>query len=192
MEDKEITPREERFCYEYVLHLNAAKAAVLAGYSENSARSKGCQLLTKVNVQNRIKHLQGNLAATAEISALRVLKEHEKIAFSNAGQLREGWIALKEFGELTEDQLACIQEVSSRQTKRVDGEGGMVLEEWVKVKLYDKQKSLDSIKAMLGFDAPERQEITGKDGAPLIPRDLMTEDEILSEIEKIRKARDAE
>jgi phage terminase small subunit len=189
MEDKEITPKEERFCYEYVLHLNATKAAVNAGYSKKTAYAAGSRLLRNVEVQNRIKHLQSNLSETAEISALRVLKEHEKIAFSNAGQLRDGWITLKEFETLTEEQQACIQEVSSRQTKKVSDEGEIILEEWVKIKLYDKQKSLDSIKAMLGFDAPEKREITGKDGAPLIPKEMMTEDEILNEIEKIRKAR---
>jgi phage terminase small subunit len=174
MEDKELTPKEERFCYEYVLHLNATKAAINAGYSEKSARSKGCQLLTKVNIQNKIKRLQENLSETAEISALRVLKEHEKIAFSNAGQLRYGWIRFKEFESLTDDQKSCIQEISTKTIKRtlkqfVDGEltDDPIEEEWVKIKLYDKQKSLDSIKAMLGFDAPERKELSGKDGKPL-------------------------
>jgi phage terminase small subunit len=189
IEDSEITPKEERFCYEYVLHLNATKAAILAGYSERSARQIANRQLTKEDIQNRIKHLQGNLSETAEISALRVLKEHEKIAFSNAGQLRDGWITLKEFETLTEEQLSCIQEVSSRQAKKVSDKGEIIIEEWVKIKLYDKQKSLDSIKAMLGFDAPEIREISGKDGAPLIPQEMMTEEEILSEIEKIRKAR---
>lgn len=167
MKNKELTPKEEHFCYEYVLHLNATKAATLAGYGEKSARSKGCQLLTKVNIRERIKYLRDNLAETAGISALRVLKEHEKIAFANAGQLRDGWMTLKDFELLTEEQKTCIQEVSSRQVKRVNDEGEIIIEEWVKIKLYDKQKSLDSIKAMLGYDAPEKREITGRDGKDL-------------------------
>jgi phage terminase small subunit len=145
-----------------------------------------------------VKSSSVNLAETAEISALRVLKEHEKIAFSNAGQLRDGWITLKEFERLTDDQKACIQEISTKTIKRtlkqfVDGEftDDPIEEEWIKIKLYDKQKSLDSIRAMLGFDAPEKREITGKDGNPLIPKEFMTEDEIIKEIEKIRKVRDA-
>jgi phage terminase small subunit len=166
--EKKLTPKEERFCYEYVLLLNATKAAISTGYSENSARQIAARLLSKVNIQNRIKHLQDNLAETAEISALRVLKEHEKIAFSNAGQLRDGWITLKEFEMLTEEQKVCIQEISSRQVKKVNEEGEIIIEEWVKIKLYDKQKSLDSIKAMLGFDAPEKHELTGKGGKDLI------------------------
>jgi phage terminase small subunit len=167
MEDKELTPKEERFCYEYVLHLNATQAAILAGYSEKTAYSAGGRLLKKVEIQNRIKQLQDNLAETAGISALRVLKEHEKIAFANAGQLRDGWITLKEFELLTEEQKSCIQEVSSRQVRKVNDEREIIIEEWVKIKLYDKQKSLDSIKAMLGFNAPEKREITGKGGKDL-------------------------
>jgi phage terminase small subunit len=68
-----LTPKEEKFCSEYVLLLNATQAAINAQYSEKTARSKGSQLLTKVNVQNRIEYLRENLAETAGISALRVL-----------------------------------------------------------------------------------------------------------------------
>ncbi|MDR1454753.1 MAG: terminase small subunit [Tannerella sp.] len=181
--DKELTAKEEKFCYEYTLYLNATKAAINAGYSEKTAYAAGSRLLKNVKVQEHIKHLRENLAETAEISALRVLKEHEKIAFSNAGQLRDGWITLKDFESLTEDQKACIQEVSSRRAKKVGDGGETIIEEWVKIKIYDKQKSLDSIRAMLGFDAPEKKDITtnGNDingvqlvfsPTPLSPRDI--------------------
>jgi phage terminase small subunit len=103
------------------------------------------------------------------------LKEHEKIAFADAGQLRDGWIALKDFEALTEGQKACIQEVTSRQVKKVNDEGEVIVEEWVKIKLYDKQKSLDSIKDMLGFDAPEKREITGRNGRDLFPCPITVE-----------------
>ncbi|MBD5584499.1 MAG: hypothetical protein HDQ88_05405 [Clostridia bacterium] len=96
------------------------------------------------------------------------MKEHERIAFSNAGQLRDGWISLKDFEKLPDSVKACIQEISTKTVKRVVGEEP-VEEEYVKVKLYDKQKSLDSICRMLGNDAPVKQELTGKDGAELIP-----------------------
>lgn len=56
-------------------------------------------------------------------------------------------------------------------------------EEYVKIKLYDKQKSLDSISRMLGYDAPIKQELTGKDGKDLIPK---------IEIEIIDKREDVE
>jgi phage terminase small subunit len=159
---KDLTPKEERFCYEYVRLLNATQAAINAQYSSVSARQTGHRLLTKDYIQRRIGALRGNLAETAGISALRVIQEHAKIAFADAGQLRNGWMSLKSFESLTDEQKACIQEVTSREKK---GEGG---ETWVKVRMYDKQKSLDSISAMLGFNAPVKQELTGAGGSALI------------------------
>ena len=75
-DEVKLTAKEERFCYQYVLHLNATKACILAGYSDKSACVTGSRLLRKAKVQERVKHLKDNLAETAEISALRVLKEH--------------------------------------------------------------------------------------------------------------------
>ena len=40
--------------------------------------------------------------------------------------------------------------------------------EYVKIKLYDKQKALDSITKMLGYDPASKMELTGKNGQPLI------------------------
>ena len=156
----ELTSKEERFCYQYVLHLNATKACILAGYSEKTAYAAGSRLLRNVKIQERIQYLKENLAETAEISSLRVLKEHEKIAFVDAGQLRDGWLSLKDFEDLTDEQKSVIQEITTRQTKYGDE---------VKIKLYDKQKSLDSINRMCGFDAPTKTEITGKDGKDFAP-----------------------
>ena len=106
-----LTDKQEKFCYEYVLHLNATKAAINAGYSEKTAYSIGGENLKKPEIQARIRYMQDNLAETAQLSALRVLKEHEKIAFND------------------EEKTA------------------------------DKQKSLDSINNMLGYNAPTKSEV---------------------------------
>ncbi|MDR1182602.1 MAG: terminase small subunit [Bacteroidales bacterium] len=164
--DVKLTPKEELFCYEYVLHINATKAAINAKYSEKTARQIGARLLSKVNIQKRIEYLKNNLAETAEISALKVLKEHEKIAFADAGQLRDGWMLLTDFEQLTEEQKSIIQEVTTKATKYGTE---------IKIKLYDKQRSLDSINAMLGFDAPIRTELTGANGKPFNPEPITVE-----------------
>lgn len=163
-----LTAKQERFCYEYCIDYNATQAAIRAGYKADNAYAIGSENLRKPEVKNRISEMQSNLAETAGISALRILKEHERIAFSNAGQLRDGWISLKDFEKLPDSVKACIQEISTKTVKRVVGEEP-VEEEYVKVKLYDKQKSLDSICRMLGYDAPIKQELTGKNGSELIP-----------------------
>lgn len=194
IDEVKLTAKEERFCYQYVLHLNATKASVLAGYAEKSAYVTGSRLLRKAKVQDRIKHLKDNLAETAGISALRVLKEHEKIAFSSIAHLHNTWLERAGFEKLTEDQKACIKNISTKILKRNIGtreEPDIIDVEYVKIELYDKQKSLDSINAMLGFDAPVRTELTGKDGKDLIPQMDFTEfsnDELLTYYKLLSKA----
>ncbi len=53
-----LTAKQERFCQEYVIDLNATQAAIRAGYSEKTAKEQGSRLLTNVNLQKRITKLQ--------------------------------------------------------------------------------------------------------------------------------------
>jgi phage terminase small subunit len=116
--------------------------------------------------------MQENLAETAQISALSVLKEHQKIAYSSIAHMHQTWIERTDFERLTDDQKACIKSISTKVVKQNIGsreEPEIVDVEYVKIELYDKQKSLDAINNMLGYNAPTKQEITGKDGKDLIP-----------------------
>jgi phage terminase small subunit len=157
----ELTDKQEKFCYEYCLDFNATRAAIKAGYSEKTARSIASTLLTNVNIQARIKKMQDNLAETAGLSRLRVLNEHMKMAFSSIAHLHNTWIERKDFEQLTEDQKACIAEIDTKIRTEYEynpesEEREPVRVEYVRVKLYDKQKALDSISKMLGFDAPTK------------------------------------
>ncbi len=53
-----MTPRQEKFCVEYLIDLNATQAAIRAGYSEKTAYSMGQRLLKNVEIKSRIKELQ--------------------------------------------------------------------------------------------------------------------------------------
>jgi len=150
-----LTGKEERFCYEYLLDLNATKAAIRAGYSVKSARYIGYQNLTKLHIQSRIKENQSNLAKAAGITALRIVMELKKIAFLNTGDLRLDWKTLKDWDSLTEDQKACIQEITT-----TPGKFGAS----ISVKFYNKQEALKALANILGIKAPVRTEVTSKDG----------------------------
>lgn len=166
MNGETFTAKEYQFCYEYCIDFNATQAAIRAGYSPKTARQISSTLLSKVNIQTRIQHLKDNLAENCGISASMVILEHKKIAFSDACKLRSGWIELKEFNDLTESEKACIQEIQTKEVKKCIDKIEST-EVWVKIKLYDKQKSLDSISNILGFNAAIRNELTGKNGEPL-------------------------
>jgi phage terminase small subunit len=150
-----MNSKMEKFCQEYVVDLNATQAAIRSGYSERSAYSIANKLLRKDEVQGFIKELQSDLQKASGITALRVLREHEKIAFSSISNLRNTWIELKDFEKLTDEQKACIKSISTKVLKRNIGtkeEPDIVDVEFVKIELYDKQKALDSIASLLGLN----------------------------------------
>jgi len=157
----ELTDKQEKFCYEYCMDFNASQAAIRSGYSEKTAGVIGNENLKKPYIQSRIKAMQDNLAETAGIGRLRVLNEHIKIAYSSIAHLHNTWIDLKEFEALTDEQKACIEEISTKKQHKIEwefeGDKKIPVDytvEYVKIKLYDKQKSLDAINRMLGYDAP--------------------------------------
>ena len=49
-----MTAKQQRFCDEYLIDLNATQAAIRAGYSEKNARVVAAQNLTKLNIQEYI------------------------------------------------------------------------------------------------------------------------------------------
>lgn len=180
---RKLTPKEERFCYEYLAcGMNATKAAIRAGYSKKTAHVIGTENLKKPNIHTRIQYMKDNLAETAGITATMIAAEHAKIAFNSIAHLHNTWIELKEFNQLTDDQKACIQEISTKvmKVKTYDGMTNDV--EYVRIKLYDKQRALDSLTNLLGFNAPVKKEITGKDGKDLIQYEGKTYDQVKSEL----------
>ena len=50
-----LTPRQQRFCDEYLIDLNATQAAIRAGYSKNTAKQIGQRLLTNVDLKKQIQ-----------------------------------------------------------------------------------------------------------------------------------------
>lgn len=154
----ELTGKQKAFCREYIFDFNASRAARVAGYSEATAGSIGSENLTKPEIQAYIKELQDDLAKTVGVSKAMILEEHKKLAFSSIAGMHNTWITRKNFETLTEEQKACIAEISTQtRMERNPIEGGDPIQvDYVKIKLYDKQKSLDSISKMLGFNEAEK------------------------------------
>jgi phage terminase small subunit len=157
----DLTEKQKIFCQEYIYDWNATRAAKVAGYSEKTAGSIGHENLTKPEIQAYITEIQKDLEKTAGISRLRILKEFEKIAFSSIAHLHDTWITRKEFENLTEEQKACISEIQTQTRQEmkydpVEDEQVPIQVDFIKVKLYDKQKALDAISKLLGYNEPDK------------------------------------
>ena len=65
-----MTPKQKRFCDEYLIDANATQAAIRAGYSEKTAKQIGQRLLTYVDCRNyineRMEEVQSKTIASAE------------------------------------------------------------------------------------------------------------------------------
>ena len=77
-----MTPRQTKFVQEYLQDPNATRAAVLAGYSENSAQQQGSRLLLNAVVAEAIREAQAEAAATAKIDLAWLIREQRKVYVS--------------------------------------------------------------------------------------------------------------
>ena len=80
---KELKPKEEEFCRQYVVLRNGSRAAVAAGYNEKRARQTAYDLRTKRYIRERISELEKEWMTDSEISREQIIAELKAIAFSN-------------------------------------------------------------------------------------------------------------
>lgn len=55
--EEKLTAKQDMFCLEYLLDLNATQAAIRAGYAPDSAHAEGSRLLANVKVRSRVREL---------------------------------------------------------------------------------------------------------------------------------------
>jgi phage terminase small subunit len=172
---QKLTPKQRRFVKEYLIDLNATKAAIRAGYSEKTASRIGSELLVKTCISNAIENAQLARSTRTEVTADRVVKELARIAFVDTRQIfawGPGGVTLRPSDELSDDEAAIVAEVSETTSES----GGNI-----KVKRFDKLKALELLGKHLGMYVDKR-EITGREGAPIELLDLSnrTTEELLA------------
>lgn len=171
---RKLTPKQQRFVEEYLIDLNATRAAIRAGYSEKRASEIGYQLLQKTTVQIAIDSAQQRRSERTEITQDMVLQELARIGFSdirkivrwgnttmapgvnNAGEetmeVCHG-LALVGADDIDDETAAAIAEIS-------EGREGL------KIKLHDKKGALVDIGKHLGM-FKDRVEHSGPNGGPI-------------------------
>lgn len=113
-----LTPKQERFCEEYLIDLNATQSAIRAGYSVNTANRIASELLSKLDIQEKIAELKAERSKRTEITQDRVIKELAAMAFAKAtdyARVEGGLVFITPTAELTPTQQAAI--VGIKQTQ---------------------------------------------------------------------------
>lgn len=151
-----LNERHERFIQEYLVDLNAAQAAIRAGYAPRTARFQASVLLTNPNIQAEIGKRQAELQAEVQVRQRDVLQEYLRLAYCDMRQVAT-WgpdgVELIDSALLDDNAARAVQEVTS--TKKTftritaDGEALTTTEVNTKVKLYNKQAALHDLAAHL-------------------------------------------
>ena len=121
MAPMKLTPKQARFVQEYLIDLNAAQAAIRAGYSAKTARVIGHENLTKPDIAVAIEKAKAKRAERTELTSDMVVDELRKIGFANMADYMkstpEGDPYL-DFSALTPAQTAALSEVTVEDTSR--------------------------------------------------------------------------
>jgi len=81
-QDKKLTPKQKRFCEEFLVDLNATQAAIRAKYSKKSAYSIGEENLKKPKIRNYMRELLTLRCIRTQVTSDKVIEELRKVAFA--------------------------------------------------------------------------------------------------------------
>jgi len=139
-----LTDKQEMFCLEYLVDLNATQAAIRAGYSEKTAYSIGNENLSKPELQEKIAELMQERSNKTKIDAEWVLKAAKQV-FDRCMQAEPVFVAGEPTGEYKFD--------SSGANKALDTIG-----KHVDVQAFNEKKTTEVTHKL---DKPLAERLTG-------------------------------
>lgn len=154
---RKLTPKNERFCREYLVDYNQTQAAIRAGFSERSARNIGYVLMTKDDIRARIKELQ-------ELSGHNITKESLLKTLLEIVNARiedimdpetQAFLPVHQWPEHMKGVVSSIE-----QDELFAGKGFQI-GVTKKVKTWEKTKATEQIAKLLGLNAAEKTELSG-------------------------------
>ena len=82
LQGSKLNLRQKKFCEEFLVDLDATKAAIRAKYSEKSAYSIGSENLTKPKIRNYLRGLLTLRCIRTQVTSDKVIEELKKVAFA--------------------------------------------------------------------------------------------------------------
>jgi phage terminase small subunit len=141
---KELTPKQETFCEEYLVDLNATQAAIRAGYSEKTAKSIGQENLTKPDVLVKINELKECRSERTQITADTILTELLKLATVDLGKAFDASGTILPINEMPEEVRKAISSIEVNELfDNGQGDQKSVIGFTKKIKFWDKPKCLE-------------------------------------------------
>lgn len=151
---KMLSRKEAKFVAEYAVNDSPNQAAIAAGYQGIGS------LLKRPHVVKAIKQTLGKIMSKKKVTAERVIEEMAKIAFANIDDHIDDEYRIYA-QKASRRKMAAVQSVTTDTRIETNSEGKKIAEiEKVSLKMYDKQKALDSLARHFGL-FNDKLELTG-------------------------------
>ncbi|AMG57749.1 terminase small subunit [Pantoea vagans] len=164
-----LTDKQEMFCREYLIDLNATQAAIRAGYSEKTANRTGSENLSKPDIAQRIIDLKSERNERVEVNADYVLRRLVEIDEMDVLDILKDDGGLKMVHEWPKVWRTTLSGLDILTTVTNFDETTMenILK---KIKWPDKVKNLELLGkhiSVMAFKEQASHEHTGKNGGPI-------------------------
>lgn len=154
MPEIKLSNKQQLFCEEYMVDLNATQAAIRAGYSKKTSHSIGAENLTKPEINSYVTELKAKRNARVELKQDEVLKELKLFAYSDITETME--LTFTEIKELPVEIRRMI--CSFKKTETTFDGGEKVTYE---IKFVDKMRAFEMLNKHIGFyDEDNKQKST--------------------------------
>ncbi len=141
---KKLTDKQEKFCNEYLIDLNATQAAIRSGYSPKTSQVISTENLSKPIIQERIAELKAIRAEDEGITPAEVLRELKNFAYSDITETLT--LSVDEIKELP---IELRRMISSYKQTTTHFQGGHTT--LIELKFVDKMKAIEMINRHIGF-----------------------------------------
>lgn len=164
-----LTDKQEMFCREYLIDLNASQAAIRSGYSHKTSSRIGSENLSKPDIAKRIIELKEERNERVEVNAdyvLRRLAEIDKMDVLDILNEDGGLKRVHEWPGVWRTTLSGV-DVLTTITRSDETTTEHILK---KIKWPDKVKNLELLGKHIAVQAFREQAThahTGKDGGPV-------------------------
>ncbi len=153
--ESKLNRRQLMFVTEYLVDLDATKAAIRAGYSKRSARQIGAGNMSKAYIRAvidaEIEERKKRITVTGDM----VIAELALIAFAGMKDFVEidecGAVRALPLGTLVEGKDRIIRKVREKRSIKSTSEGDQILDSIYEFELCDKVKSLELLARHLGL-----------------------------------------
>jgi len=148
-----LTGKQRRFVDEYLIDLNATRAAIAAGYKEKTAPAMGAENLKKPYLAAEIARAMDERSSRTKITQDRILLELAKIGFSDLRKAMSdggGLLPPCEWDDETAGAISSLEVVTTRSSD-TDENGNAIPEHVHKIKTWDKLAALEKLGKHLGM-----------------------------------------